>query len=95
MSAGGRRASRLRVTLTTSSSQIGLKSTSAFEVAQLVQRGVVDARIAGDDGDRRMAVRGLRPQTIEKAEAVHERHPQIEEDRIRRRVFRFLQADER
>ena len=62
----------------------GLESQLGAQLPQLRCNRVVQEVIARDDGDRRgrQALAGLRPKLSEKAQAVNERHPQIEDDRV-------------
>src|SRR5471030_95890 len=69
-----------------------LEQHLGFEPLQFGHGGVVDARVAGDDGDGRVPMGRLRAEAVEKADAVHERHPQVEQDRVGRRVHDLLQS---
>ena len=52
------------------------------KLAQLGRDLIVEEVVAGDDGDRRVALLVARPQPAEEAEAVDERHPQVEDDGV-------------
>jgi hypothetical protein len=49
---------------------------------ELAGDAVVERVVAGHDGDRRLHIALVGPQAIEKAEAVDERHPQVDDDRV-------------
>lgn len=53
---------------------------------------VLDEVIAGDDGDRRVALRLVGAELTEKVETIEKWHSQVEEDRIGMRPSRLVQA---
>lgn len=59
------------------------------KLAKLSRNGIVEKIIAGDDRYRDIAVRVLCAETAEKAQTVDERHPEVEDDRIRMTLFSF------
>ena len=62
------------------------------ESAKLVRHRIVQKVIAGDDGHGRVALILVRAQPPEKAEAVDERHAEVENDRVGPTVLRFAQT---
>src|SRR5438552_7834953 len=59
------------------------------ELAQLVRDRVVEEVVAGDDGDGDVALLFVGSQASEEAEAVDERHAQIQDDGVRMAALRL------
>src|SRR5881396_463311 len=59
-----------------------LEAQLGAELAQLVRDGIVEKIVARDNGDWSVALLFVRSQPAEKAEAVDERHPKIQDDRV-------------
>src|SRR5262249_37138573 len=72
-----------------------LEDDFGVEVVHLLEHRIVDARIARDDGNRNVAGDIVRAQAVEEPDAVHERHPQVEEDRVGPGLLDFPQAGPR
>src|SRR2546425_8840436 len=53
------------------------------ELAKLVRHAVVEEIIAGDDRNRRVALLVERAEAPQEPQTVHERHAEIQDDRVR------------
>ena len=53
------------------------------ELPQLGRDLIVEKIVAGDDGHGRVALFVVRPQPAQEAQAVDQRHPKIQDDRVR------------
>ena len=83
---------RLRARPTRSSSHSGLNLSSAPSSRSSRRHRVVEEVVAGDDRDRDVALVVVGPQPAQEAEAVDQRHPQVEDDGVGLAARRLAQA---
>jgi hypothetical protein len=84
--------SRFRARPTRSSSHKRLESQLRAELAKLGRHGIVEEIIPGDDGDRYQPLFVVSTESPKEPEAVDQRHAQVEDDRVRMTILRFLQS---
>src|SRR5437868_3365848 len=69
----------------------GLEAQFGAQLPQLVRNGIVEKIVAGDDGDRRVALFFVRAQAAQESEAVDERHAEVEDDGVGPAAARFAE----
>src|SRR5689334_20684976 len=68
-----------------------LEAQFGAQLAELVRHRVVEKIVAGDDGDRGVALLVMGAETPEKSQAVDEGHAQVEDDGVRMVRLRLFQ----
>ena len=69
-----------------------LEADLGAELVDLGECFFAQRHIAGDDRHRNALALGALAQPVEKPESVHERHAEVEDDRVGVEVFGFAQA---